>query len=103
MDILGVMVGKWSILVPPSTQGKPTSGTRWPRAWKVIYLIGGLAGHWEGNLVAWLATGKVIYLIGSLAGQLTCCIGDSGCQKIDILMPLVSLNHRKCVVNNRFS
>ena len=60
---------------------------------KVIYLIGGLAGHWEGNLVAWLATGKVIYLIGSLAGQLTCCIGDSGCQKIDILMPFVSPNH----------
>ena len=60
---------------------------------EVIYLIGGLAGHWEGNLVAWLATGKVIYLIGSLAGQLTCCIGGSGCQNIDILMPSVSLNH----------
>ena len=79
--------------VPQAAKGKGTSDTGWPRARKVIYLIGGLAGHWEGNLVAWLAIGKVIYLIGSLAGQLTCCIGDSGCQKIDILMPLVSLNH----------
>ena len=75
-------------------QGKGTIDTGWPRARKVIYLIGGLAGHCEGNLAAWLATGKVFYLIGSLAGQLTCCIGDSGCQNIDILMPSVSLNHR---------
>ena len=50
----------------------------WPRARKVIYLIGGLAGQWEGNLGAWLATGKVIYLIGGLAGQLACYIGDDG-------------------------
>ena len=70
--------------VPRAAKGNSTSDTGWPRARKVIYLIGGLAGHWEGNLVAWLATGKVIYLIGSLAGQLTCCIGDSGCQKTDI-------------------
>ena len=87
------MVRKWSNLGTQAKGGKPTSETRWPRAEKVIYPIGGLAGHWEGNLVAWLATGKAIYLLGSLAGQLTCCIGDSGCQKIDILMPLVSLNH----------
>ena len=79
--------------VPQANQGKRTYCTFGPRARKVIYLLGGLAGHWEGNLVAWLATGKVIYLIGSLAGQLTCCIGDSGCQNIDILMASVSLNH----------
>ena len=78
---------------PQADQGKGTSLTGWPRARKVIYLIGGLAGHWEGNLVAWLAIGKVIYLIGSLAGQLTCCIGDSGCYNVDILMASASLNH----------
>ena len=80
------------IWVPQAEEGNSTIDTGWPRARKVIYLIGGLAGHWEGNLVAWLATGNVIYLIGSLAGQLTCCMGDSGCQNIDSFMASVSLN-----------
>ena len=58
-----LMAGQLTCFI--AREGKGTSDTGWPRARKVIYLLGGLAGHWEGNLVAWLATGKVIYLIGS--------------------------------------
>ncbi len=66
--------------------GVATLVERWASRAKVIYLIGGLAGHWESKLVAGLASGKVMYLMGGWAGQLTCFFGDSGCENIDMLM-----------------
>ena len=40
------------------------------------------------KLERWIA----VKLDSWMAGQLTCCIGDSRCQNIDILMASVSLN-----------
>ena len=63
---------------------------------KVIYLLGGLAGHWAG-------ISAVLSILGANLAAILAPWVDSGYQHIDILMVLASINHRQSSVNSMFS